>query len=117
MTMKRFTKSTTLLLELVAAIALFAVAAGICARVLTAAQALSAQAEELSLGVEAVTAAAELLRASDDEAAALKALEENAALSIQRQEAEGLVHYDIMYISGGETLYSLELVKGQEVVP
>lgn len=117
MTTKRFTKSTTLLLELVAVIALFAVAAGICARVLTSAQTLSAQAEELSLGVEAVTAAAELLRGSHDEAAALEALEKNAALSVQRQEAGGLIHYNIMYISGGETLYSLELVKGQEVAP
>lgn len=117
MTTKRFTKSTTLLLELVAVIALFAVAAGICARVLTSAQTLSAQAEELSLGVEAVTAAAELLRASDDEAAALEALKKEPALEIQRQESDGLIHYNIMYVSDGETVYSLELVKGQEVAP
>lgn len=117
MSPKRFSKSLCLLLELAAAIALFAVAAGICARVLTSARKLSAGAEELSRGVEAVTAAAELLRASDHEEEALAILAREDSLRIQRREDGGLIHYNIMYISGGETVYALELVKGQEVAP
>lgn len=117
MTTKRFSKSTTLLLELVAAITIFAVAAGICARVLTSALKLSSEAEQLTRGVEAVTAAAELLRASDDEEAALALLAREDTLEIQRREDRELIYYNIMYISGGEAIYSLELVKGQEVAP
>lgn len=114
MNTKRSSKSVTLLLELVAAILIFAVAAGICAQVLASARVLSGEARELSTAVETVTAAAELLRAGRGQEEAL-ALDD--ALDIRRQEAEGLVHYNIMYISDGKCLYALELVKVQEVAP
>ena len=52
MNTKRSSKSVTLLLELVAAILIFAVAAGICANVLASAQVLSGEARELSTAVE-----------------------------------------------------------------
>lgn len=114
MNMKRSSKSVTLLLELVAAILIFAVAAGICAKVLASARVLSGEARELSTAVETVTAAAELLRAGRG---AEDALALDDALEIRQQESDGLAHYDISYISGGETLYSLELVRSQEVAP
>lgn len=114
---KGFSRSWALLLELVAAIALFAVAAGICGRVLIFARTLSAEAEALNRGVEQVTAAAELLRAADDEEAALARLAREEALEIQRQEQDGLIRYRITFLSGDEALYSLELVKSQEAAP
>lgn len=114
MNTKRSSKSVTLLLELVAAILIFAVAAGICANVLASARVLSGEARELTTAVETVTAAAELLRAGRG---AEDALALDDALEIRRQEAQGLIYYDISYISDGETLYALELVKAQEVAP
>ena len=88
MSAKRSSKSVTLLLELVAAILIFAVAAGICANVLASARVLSGEARELSTAVETVTAAAELLRAgrSEEEALAL-----DNALEIRRLEAQGVI--------------------------
>lgn len=114
MNTKRSSKSVTLLLELVAAILIFAVAAGICANVLASARVLSGEARELTTAVETVTAAAELLRAGRG---AEDALALDDALEIRQRESEGLVHYTISYLSDGETLYALELVKAQEVAP
>lgn len=114
MNTKRSSKSVTLLLELVAAILIFAVAAGICANVLASARVLSGEARELTTAVETVTAAAELLRAGRG---AEDALALDDALEIRQRESEGLEYFNISYISDGKTLYALELVKAQEVAP
>lgn len=107
---KIFPRSLSLLLELIAAIVIFAVAAAICTRVLVSARELSLEAERLSEAVESVTSAAELLRGVP-EADALALLEETPELRLRRREDRGLTYYFIEYLFEGETVYSLEVAR------
>lgn len=106
-------RSFSLLLELTAAIALFAVAAAICTRVLVSARNMSLEARELNRAVRTVSSAAELLRAGEEELA----LDLEEQLVLRRREDRGIVYYRIEYIREGRVLYALDTALGEEAAP
>ena len=107
---KSFPRSLSILLELIAAIVIFAVAAAICTRVLVSARNLSLEAEHLNRAVESVTSAAELLRGVPEEEA-LERLSAFPELRVTRREEQGLVYYSIEYLSEGAAVYALEVAR------
>ena len=117
MTRSRFPKGLTLLLELTAAVTVFAVAAGVCCLLLARAERISRDAEALDRAVAAVTSAAEELRAADDPAAVLEAIEAHPSLGVEVRSDGALVRYRLFWTEAGGEVWSLDLACAGEVVP
>jgi len=113
----RFPKGLTLLLELIAAVTVFAVAAGVCGLLLARAERISRDAETLEKAVAAVTSAAEELRAAEDPAAVLEAIEAHPNLEAEVRPGGALVFYRLRWVEEGREIWSLDLACAGEVAP
>ena len=113
----RFPRGLTLLLELIAAVTIFAVAAGVCAQLLTRAEKTSREAQALDRAVAAVSSAAEELRASHDPSAVLAAIEAHPNMSAEVRPEGLLTHYRLCWTEDGAEVWSLELTCMGEVAP
>ena len=120
---KKTFRSGLILLELLAAITIFALAGAVCIRVLVKADALTLEARAMEQGVSAVSSAAEILRSASSEEEALALLENpefpgNGELTLAVHHEGGCTVFDLGWVSGGEEVYSLELKRYfREVTP
>ena len=114
---RHFPKGLTLLLELVAAVAIFAVAAGVCALILAEAETVSRQAASLEVAVDTLTSAAESLRAAEDPAPILEAIEEHPSMGVRVIPDGDLVRYRLYWLEGDTEVWSLDLTCPGEVAP
>ena len=110
-------RGMTLLLELIIAVALFAVAGAVCAQVLVTARQLSDRAELLDTAVEEVTSAAELLRSAPDPEAAMALLEQDPDLTLTCRREGTCLAFWIGWSRDGKEVYALELLLHEEVAP
>lgn len=134
MELKKTLRSGALLLELMAAILIFALAGSICIQVLVKADATVRSAGALRTGVSRAQSAAEILRSAPNHEAGVQALEEclpcreteglvsarweDGGLEITWQEKENIYYYNIVYSAEAEPIYTLTLVRGEwEVAP
>ncbi len=124
---KRIFRSGVVLLELMAAILIFALAGAICIQVLVKAEETAAQAQRLTDGVNYASSAAEVFRAADSGEEALEMLTalwpqsqtgertvipfERGQLEITQNDNAGLRIYDIQWVCGGERVYRLEIIR------
>ena len=113
----RFPRGLSLLLELIAAVTIFAVAAGICAQLLTQAEKISRDAQALDRAVAAVSSAAEELRASDDPSAVLASIEAHPNMSAEVRPEGLLTRYRLCWTEDGAEVWSLDIVCMGEVAP
>ena len=113
----RFPRGLTLLLELIAAVTIFAVAAGICAQLLTQAEKTSREAQALDRAVATLTSAAEELRAAEDPAQILAAIEAHPNMRAEVQPDGILTHYRLCWTEEGAEVWSLDLTCMGEVAP
>lgn len=113
----RFPGGLTLLLELIAAVTVFAVAAGVCGLLLARAERTSREAERLEEAVAAITSAAEELRAAEDPAAVLEAIEAHPNLGAEATAEGPLVRYRLYWLEDGAEVWSLDLTCIGEVAP
>ncbi len=113
----RFPKGLTFLLELIAAVTVFAVAAGVCCLLLARADRISRDAEKLEEAVSAITSAAEELRAAEDPVAILEAIEAHPDLGVEIRPEGPLVHYRLYWLEDGAEVWSLDLACAGEVAP
>lgn len=113
----RFPRGLTLLMELIAAVTVFAVATGVCARLLTRAEMTSRRAEALDRAVAAVSSAAEELRAADDPAAVLASIEAHPNMDAEVRTDGILTRYRLSWTEDGAEVWSLDLTCTEEVAP
>lgn len=113
--MKRIPKGLLLLLELVTAVAVFAVAAAVCGLLLTEAEQTSREAARLERAVAALTSAAEELRAAEDPAQVLEDLRQQPCLQIRGYPGDGLIRYELEWLEDGRSVWRLDVVR--EVAP
>ena len=117
MNARHFPKGLTLLLELIAAVTVFAVAAAVCCQILARAEGLSREAARLEEAVTAVTSAAEALRAAEDPAQVLAAIEAHPAMEAETRCEEGLIFCRLSWLEEGAEVWSLDLTVPGEVAP
>lgn len=110
-------RSLTLLQELIAAVTVFAVAAGSCGLLLARAERISRDAEALEEAVAAITSAAEELRAAEDPAPVLEAIEAHPNLGAEATAEGPLVRYRIFWTEDGTEVWSLDFACAGEVEP
>jgi len=113
----RIPRGMTLLLELIAAVTVFAVAAGVCCLLLARAERVSREAEILEEAVAAITSAAEELRAAQDPAPVLEAIEAHPNMGAEVRSDGALVRYRIFWTEDGAEVWSLDLACAGEVAP
>lgn len=109
MNRRHFPKGLTLLLELTAAVTVFAVAAALCCRLLAQAEQTSREAETLEEAVAALSSAAEELRAAADPAQVLAAIEAHPFMEAEVRTEDGLVRYRLYWLEEGTEVWSLDL--------
>lgn len=131
---KRVFRSGIVLLELMAAILIFALAGAVCVQVLMKADSLASEARNLSEGIHAVSSAAEILRSAESESQARERIRQawpqsvldeaitielpDGQMVIHGENAEGLWTYQICWQGQAETRYQLELKRmDREVSP
>ena len=113
----RYPKGLTLLLELIAAVTVFAVAAAVCCLLLARAERISRDAETLEGAVAAITSAAEELRAADDPATVLENIEAHPHMSAEVRSEGDLTLYRLYWLEDGVEVWSLDLACSGEVAP
>lgn len=125
---KRDPRAGLLLMELMAAILIFALAGAVCLRLTVEAERLSARALSLTEGVREAATAAELLRSADS---AEEAMDRFHRAWPQGREAETFLaeirggilsirpgpYYIIIWYQDGAPLYTLEIWPGWEAIP
>ena len=131
---KNLSRSGTLLLELMASILIFSLAAAVCVQVFVDAHSLSADAQALASGVAYCANAAEVLRSADSREEGLTLLAEiypqtqwddqgasvpmgESSVEIYWKMENGLEEYSIQYVDDqGTQIYELELLclRGEE---
>ena len=117
MKQRYFPKGLTLLLELTAAVTVFAVAAVVCCLIHAAAERTSREAARLEEAVAAVTSAAEALRAAEDPEEVLAYMEAHPFLAAEVTQNEGLILYRLRWLEEGTEVWSLDLALPKEVAP
>ena len=114
---RHFPRDLTLLLELTAAVTVFAVAVAVCCLILARAERTSREAAKLEEAVAAVTSAAEALRAAEDPEEVLAYIEAHPAMEAEVTQNEGLTLYRLRWLEAGTEVWSLELALAGEVTP
>ena len=114
---RHFPRDLTLLLELTAAVTVFAVAVAVCCLILARAERTSREAAKLEEAVAAITSAAESLRAAEDPEEVLWDIAAHPSLEAEVTENEGLTLYRLRWLEEGAEVWALELALAGEVTP
>ena len=117
MNRRHFPKGLTLLLELIAAVTVFAIAAAVCCQILVAAERTSREAARLEEAVSAVTSAAEALRSGADPEEVLTDIAAHPSMEAELTAAEGLTLCRLRWLEEGTEIWALELALPGEVAP
>ena len=117
MKQRHFPNGLTLLLELTAAMTVFAVAAAVCCLIHAAAERTSREAVRLEEAVASVTSAAEALRAAEDPEEVLGDIAAHPAMEAEVTEEAGLTIYRLRWLEEGTEVWSLDLALPKEVAP
>lgn len=129
MELKKTLRSGAILLELMAAILIFALAGSICVQVLVKADSTVTRAQTLRDGLSCASGAAEILRAAPSHEAGVDTLKacwpqlagkdslraelEDGELEITWQQSEGIYYYNIVYYAAGEEICRIPLLRGE----